>query len=350
MKRIKTPVWIALIIMILAPIAWAVTSHKSTESQPQSMAESAIVVNAEQVGQQDVPTMLQALGSLSAVQVVTISAEVDGRVAAIDFKNGQRVGKGMPIVQLDNEQAKAAYQTAVTALQLARTKYERSKQLLNTAISQQELDQLKAQVDTMSANVKSKLAGLNQKQVTAPFSGVLGAFRVNVGDYVQAGDPIVTLVSTDQLRVNYSIAESSLPELKTGQLVEVTVGAYPRKTFYGTVSFISPTVNKATRSVAVEALVPNKKNLLSPGMFVHVAQRISIQKNALVVPSQAVLADIKGYYVFRVEDDKALKTYITIGTRINGMVQVLSGLTNKDSVVTNGAQKLEDGSTIKVVQ
>lgn len=311
-------------------------------------ASKPIRVNDAKVAAADIPNSVNTLGSLSAVQVVTVSSESAGRVAQTHFKSGQQVAKSMPIVQLDNAQAEADYQSAVTALNLSRLKYQRSK-LVPTAISQQELANLKADVDREEADVKSKQAALNQKQIIAPFAGVLGAFKVQVGDYVKAGDSIVTLVNTRQLRADYQLPESELPKLKQGQLVKITTSAYPDKAFYGTVSFISPTVNKETRSIDMQALVPNDKKLLSPGMFVHVAQQISVAKNTPVIPEEAVLADVKGYYVYKVVGNKVAQTYIKVGVRVDDQAQVLSGLKIGDSVVTAGQQKLQDGSVIKIV-
>jgi len=353
MKRRKLT-WLVSGLVVISGIALipvCLSKAKASAKQKQSLkaqVHSAIVVNAEQIGTSSIPLSVPALGSLSAVQSVTVSAEVDGRVDKLFFKNGQQVGKNMPIVQLNNAKAQADYQSAVTALNLARQKYNRSKALLNTAISAQDLAQLKANVATEQAAVQSAQAALAQKEITAPFSGVLGEFKINVGDYVSAGTPIVSLVNTAQLRVDFNLAENHKPQLKQGQLVKVTSSAYPHKTFYGTVSFISPTIDQASRTVAVQALVPNPKNTLSPGMFVHVSEQVAQLKNVVVVPEQAVEADLKGYYVFRVMGNKVAQTYIKLGARNDGQVQVVSGLHKGDLVVTAGQQKLQDGSIVDI--
>lgn len=340
--------WLVFGLILLVSACFLLGSVHAGASKKPSVGPKPVIVNASKVGAANIPNSVNALGSLSAVQVVTVSSESDGRVAQIHFKSGQKVAKGMPIVQLDNAQVEADYQSAVTALNLSRLKYQRSK-LVPTAISQQELANLKANVDSEEADVKSKQAALNQKQIVGPFSGVLGAFKVQVGDYVKAGDAIVTLVNSQQLRADYQLPESELPKLKQGQLVKITTGAYVNKAFYGTVSFISPTVDKETRSIAVQALVPNNKNLLSPGMFVHVSQQISVTKNAPVVPEEAVLADVKGYYVYKVVEGKVVQTYIKVGVRVNNKAQILDGLKLGDVVVTAGQQKLQDGSVVKIV-
>ncbi|MCH9644673.1 MAG: efflux RND transporter periplasmic adaptor subunit [Gammaproteobacteria bacterium] len=323
-------------------------SSLAQASVGQQPAHKAIIVNVTKVGTETIPDTVPALGSLSAIRKVTISSEDDGRVSKINFSDGAEVSKDMPIIQLNNVEAQAAYQQAVTDYQLAQQKYNRSKQLLDQAISQQDLDALKADVATKQAAVQSAQAALSKKQVLAPFSGVLGAFQVQVGDFVHAGDPIVTLVNLNELHANYNIAENLLPKLKNNQLVKIKVSTYPDKTFYGTVNFISPTINQATRTVAIQATVPNKDNLLKPGMFVHAEQQIEVLKNAIVVPEQAILADVKGYYVYKVVGNKAAQVYIKVGTRLNGRAQVLSGLSVGDEIVTAGQQKLNDGSIISV--
>ncbi len=334
---------------VIAPVAWPLSSKKATLPESTVVAKP-IMVDVAKVQQSNIPITVSALGGLSAVQVVKLSSVASGRIAQIYFKDGQKVAKGMPIVQLDNAQAKANYESATTALQLARTKYQRSKQLLNTAISQQALDQLKAEVATDEAKVKSALASLNQQQVDAPFAGVLGAFSANVGDYVNAGDALVTLVNTKELRVNYSLPEHMLAQLRQGQLVSITTSAYPHKAFYGTVSFISPIIDPSTRTIAVQAMIPNAKNLLLPGMFVHVANHVGIKKKALLIPDQALSADVKGYYVYKVLGKQVQQVYVDVGSRRNGSVQIVKGLQPGNIVVTEGIQKLQDGSSVEFIQ
>lgn len=330
---------LALIATISQPIFAASTT---------APVAAPIVVNTTKPTVMDVPEWIQALGTLSAVNSVVLSSEVPGRIAKIYFKNGQAVGASMPVIQIDDAKDQATYDSFVAELDLSRHKYERANLLLNQAISAEELETLKANVAADEANVKNALVSLNQKEIQAPFAGILGAFNVQVGDYVTAGDPLVTLVDSSRLRVDFNIPQNLVSKLKLGQLVNISVDAYPRKTFYGTVSFIASIVNKDTRSIAVQALVPNPQNLLSSGMFVHVAEQISVTKNAIMVPQDAVLADITGYYVYIVHDNKVSKIYVKLGTHVGTMVQITSGLHPEDIIVSTGQQKLSDGSLITV--
>lgn len=337
---------VGLVGLIALVLCWPKSSEAGKAKQHHS---PVYPVQVTTVSQQNIPQTVSAIGSLSAPEVVTISAQADGRISAIHFKDGQQVGEGMPIVQMANTKAQADYNSAVAAWKVAQTKYDRSKLLVNEAISQQDLAKLQADLESDHAAVQTAQAVLNDTQITAPFSGVLGSFSVSPGDYIKAGDPIVNLVNTEQLQVNFSLPENLKPKLQQGQLVEVTSSAYPKKTFYGTVSYISPTVDPDTRTIAIKASLPNKDNLLSPGMFVHADEQTDQIKDALVIPDNAVEADLKGYYVYKLQGDRAVQTYITEGQHITGAVQVEQGLKKGDVIVTAGQQKIEDGSRVKVL-
>lgn len=329
------------VLLVYGAISNGQKKDNTSDNQP-------IVVEASKVQKSNIPQEVISLGSLKASKMVTISSEVDGRISKIYFANGDKVGANMPIIQLDDRRAQADYHAAVTALQLSRNKLNRAKLLLNEAISQQEYEQLKANVDSKESDLKIAQATLNQKQIKAPFAGILGAFQVQEGDYIKPGDALITLVKTQELEADYNIPEKNLPQLKKGQLIKLVVSAYPNKTFYGTVNFISPTVSDTTRMVSLHAAVDNKDNLLSPGMFIQVTQQVGISKNVIVVPESAVSADVKGYYVFKIINDQVSQTYITIGNRVGDLVQVIKGLNVGDSIVTAGQQKLQDGSYIKI--
>ena len=328
-------------------------SHSIAKNKPkhgqQAVSQAPILVNVATARLGSMPQQVSSLGNLEAIQSVTISAVADGRIQAINFKNGQDVSKGMPIVQLDNEQAEADYNSAVTALKLSRKNFERGKALVNVAISEQDIEKLEAEVAKNEAAVQSAQATLNQKEIVAPFSGVLGSFQVHEGDFVKAGAAIVALVDASQLLVDYSVPQALVAQIKKSQTVQVSSSAYPNKIFYGTVSYISPTVNQSTRTVSIQALLPNKDDRLKPGMFVHVLQQIAVNEKAVVVPLQAVQADIKGYHVFGVKDGRAQLIPVTLGARNAGLVEVVSGLKPGNVIVTAGQQKLDDGTLVRII-
>jgi len=309
-----------------------------------------IAVQTSPVQFSDVPVFIDALGSLTAEQAVTISSEVDGRIQHIYFTNGQQVGKNMPIIQLNNSVEQANYNIAVTALNLSRSVLARYKLLPPGTISKQDMAKQQAEIDSDQATVQLQQATLNQKTITAPFDGTLGDLQFQVGDFITSGTPIVTLSNNHNLLVNFSVQQSNSALLKSGQQVKFTVNAFPKKTFYGTVTFISPTVDTTTRTIAIQALFANKNDDLAPGMFTHVLQQVGTRKQAMLVPDSALSADIRGYYVYRDINNRAIKTYITTGTHLKSMVEVKKGLNKKDVIIVSGIQKLQDGSIVTVIQ
>lgn len=341
---------VALGVCLMLGAGVTVAADKNSKKDKDATVAAPVLVNVTNVTTEVVPNQVSALGTLVALKSVTISSEVDGRISKIFFKDGQQVAEGMPIIQLDNEQAKANYESAVTALNLSRKKYQRALAVSKLgAISQEDVDTLQAAVESNKAKVKSSLASLNEKEIMAPFNGVLGAFKVQAGDYVSSGDPLVDLVNSDQLKAEFSVPQNFKPELKLNQSVKITTSAYPNKSFNGTVTYISPSVDPATRSIAIQAVINNKQQELSPGMFVNVTQILSMKQNALVIPEQAVTASVQGYQVYKVVQDKAQLTDIEIGVRKDGMVEVLKGLAKGDTVVTAGQQKLQDGSSVTIL-
>jgi membrane fusion protein, multidrug efflux system len=340
---------------ILAAILGVVLWCNGMVAQAQSVHDHGAThysVNVGKVKVTNFPKYISALGSLSSVQAVTISPVVDGKISKIFYSNGQEVAKDAVMVQLDSLQEQAKVDKAQATYQSELQKYERYKQLesQNIAdISKQELDDQKANLATAKAELNEQQASLDEMSIEAPFAGTLGKFEFKAGDYVTAGDTVVKLVNTKQLLVNYNIPQNYLKDLKKGQTVNIKVKAYPDKVFYGTVNFVSPTIDESSRSLAVQALVGNPDGVLLPGMFVRVKQQIAEQKDVLTVPDQSVMADIKGYYVFTVDNGKASQAYITLGTREKGMAQVLSGLKEGDAIVTVGQEKLQDGSLISVL-
>ena len=340
-------VTVATLLLTAAGLVFAVKRH-TPKTHIDIAATNPVPVQVGAVTTKDIPQTVPALGSLSAVNIVTLSAQTDGRISAINFRNGQLVEKGMPVIALDDTQAQATFQEKKTAYELAKQKYEAYQKLQQFAVSVQQLRSLKADVATMKAQYNSAFAAVQQMKVVAPFTGVLGAFKVNQGDYITAGSPIVTLVNSAELRVDYNLPEVYLSKLKQGQLVSLVSSAYPKQIFYGTVTYISPTISQSTRTVAVQASVPNKKNKLSPGMFVQIKQRVGVLKNVVVVPEEAVLVDVKGNYVYLVKQNKVQKQYITIGQHTEADVQVTRGLSKGDAVVITGQQKLEDGTLVEI--
>lgn len=349
MKRLGLTLAATVCITAAISLPWA---YAAKDKQAQVAAKNVPVnVEVADVTHMNMPQHVFSVGSLVALQSVTISSEVDGRVKRIFFEDGQFVKKGSAVLQLDSDQAKADLVSAKTELTLSKATYQRYLSLFKEGgVSRQDLDQKRSDMESKSAAVKSAIATLQKKTLVAPFSGRLGAFAVTEGNYIKAGDQLVKLVNKRVLKVVYTLPENNVPNLVIGQPAQVTVGSFPGRVFDGAVSFIAPSVDVDTRTVSVQATIPNPDEKLSPGMFVHVSQIVSEAKNALVIPEEAIIAGLQGDTVYKVVDGKAIAVKIVVGPRRNGFAQIKSGLQQNDQVVIAGQQKLHDGSAVAIVQ
>lgn len=302
---------------------------------------------------------IQAVGSLSAVRGADLSTEAAGIVSDIHFKEGGDVKAGTLLVNLDASSEIARQQSLAAAAELAASTYARDKaQFAVKAISQQQLDASEAALRQAKANLAEQQALVDHKEIRAPFSGRLGARNVDVGQYVNAGTPIVTLQALDPIYVDFYLPQQSLGVVRVGQKVELSTDAFPGKQFAGKVSVIDPKVDVNTRNVRVRALVANPEKKLLPGMYASVDIESGAARNHITLPQTAVTYNPYGNIVYVVEDkgkdDKgkpklvARQIIVQTGETRGDQVAVLSGLKPGDTVVTAGQIKLRNGSPVTV--
>jgi membrane fusion protein, multidrug efflux system len=292
---------------------------------------------------------LEAVGSVEAVQQVVLAPEVPGRVLEIHFEAGARVQKGVSLVRLYDEPEVADHAQAMAAEEFARLQFDRSKELSPTgAESRLTLQQHTAQYDQARASVQQTAARLYQKTIRAPFAGQIGIRRVNVGQYVNAGDPIATLVSLDPLYVDFTLPQQDLSKLAVGGQVLIHSDAFPARSFEARINAIDPMVGSDTRNVSIQAKLSNPGELLRPGMYVTAAVQLPPRPNAIVVPSTAVNPSASGDTVFVVRQGKAELTPVTTGAHVGTRVVVERGLADADVVIADGQLRVQPGAPVNV--
>jgi membrane fusion protein (multidrug efflux system) len=305
------------------------------------VAVVAVPVRSEQISFE-----LEALGTTRANESVEITSKVVNQVTAVRFAEGQQVAKGAVLVELDSEQVRADLAAAEAALAESRSQYERSRELYTTRIlSDSQLEQIEATFKANEARVASARARVSDTVIRAPFAGRVGLRRVSVGSLISPGTVITTLDDTTTIKLDFTIPETFFPVVKPGLEIAARSVAYPEASFAGKVSSVDSRVDPATRSVTVRALLPNPQGLLKPGMFL--TTRLSRGAiDALLVPEQALVPEGGEMFVFVAKDGVAEKRRVQIGQRRIGDVQVVEGLASGELVVTEGTQKLRDGSSV----
>ena len=357
----------ALGVMLVLGIAlaagggyWLGTQRIGTPTQANAPAPAAtgvassgaaVTVEATKVAFMALPQTITAVGSLRSDESVTLRPEVAGRIATIQFQEGQRVTKGAVLVRLDPAINDAEVQQARANLKLAQSKYDRAVDLAKSNfISGQARDEAENNLRVAEAALQLTVAKREKMELRAPFAGIIGLRVVSVGDYVKEGADMVNLESIDPLKVDFRVPEIYMQQVQVGQSLTVSLDAMPERRFEGKVYAVNPLVDAAGRSIVIRALVRNPDTSLRPGMFTRVALITRNAKNALVIPEQAIVPQGDEQYVFRVVDGKAARTKVELGQRRDAKVEVLKGLGPNDTVVVAGQLKLREGTSVAIAQ
>lgn len=302
-------------------------------------------VEAQIVKAETLERTVQVVGSLSADETVTISPEVSGRIAEILFREGQVVEAGKPLFKLDDSIQRAELKQAEASRGLSEVEYKRANELLNNnAGSVNTRDSALAKLRIDQAGVALAQERLGKMTLNAPFKGLIGLREVSTGEYVTPGQPLVSLVSVDPMRVEFRVPEIYLTGLAVGQSVDVVLDSIPGEQFSGTVFAVSPEVDVNGRSVKVVASLPNDSGKLRPGLFARVSLRLETIKDALMLQEEALVPQGNAQLVYVLEEGKVAIRPVTTGIRERGRVQILEGVKAGDIVVTAGQMKLRPGA------
>ncbi|HWB47890.1 MAG TPA: efflux RND transporter periplasmic adaptor subunit [Stellaceae bacterium] len=307
-----------------------------------------------------VPRYASGVGSLAAVHQVTITPEVGGRVTEIDFESGAAVKAGAKILQINDAPDRGDLANYQAQERWAQVSLQRAQALAARQYGPQtDVDSATNQLGQAQAMIQKTQAIIAQKDIRAPFGGRLGVRQVEVGQYLNPGAPIVTLTDLATLYVNFTLPSQLAPKIAVGQKVEVTNDAYPGRKFTATITTIEPQIAASTRTINVQATMPNPDQALMPGMFVNAAVVLPKDAPAVVVPETAVDYTLYGdsVYVLRADgpvgaDGKpaliAHRIAVKTGQRWDDKVAVLSGIKPGDQVVAAGQIKVQDGAAVAV--
>jgi membrane fusion protein, multidrug efflux system len=301
---------------------------------------------------------ISAVGSLSAVRGVDVASEVSGLVSLVHFKSGDHVKPGQSLVQLNAEPDVAQLHSLEAAVELAAVILERdNKQLDAQAVSQATLDTDEADLKSKRALVAQQTGVVEKKTIRAPFGGKLGITAVNPGQYIDAGEKIVTLQDLDRIYVDFFLPQQNLSVISLDQKVTIVSDAYPDRTFEGKITSINPKVDPSTRNVQVQATIRNDKHELYPGMYAAATVLAGDVKNYLTLPRTAVSFNPYGETVYIVQEAKgqdgkavltAKETFVTVGSSRGDQIAILKGVKEGDTVVTSGQLKLKSGAAVVV--
>ncbi len=343
-KKKKSPVLWILLIIIIGLVAFTAFTlfqrfqmYAAMMTPPEAGPTSVIVTVVEPVVFAD---RIEAVGTAEADESTTISAAETEIIEKVMFEDGQFVKEGDLLVQLKDSEESATYSEALKA-------YNRYKALAeNNAGSIARRDEAKALMQVAWARVADR-------KIKAPFDGILGMREVSNGDLISPGTVITTIDDIDPMKVEFSVPEIHISRLIPGASIEARTEAYPGKIFEGTVKTVNPRVDAVTRSIRVKAEVANPDSMLRPGLLMNV-EIVQNSRTSLAVPEESVMSGAQGKTVIKITQDGdnmvGTPTPVTIGTRRAGYVEITSGLTLGDKVITEGVLKAQPGAPLAIAE
>jgi membrane fusion protein (multidrug efflux system) len=347
--KIKTLVYSLLIIGLIGLIGYRITKNSDAKGpKDKGKEEQPITVSGSVVRLQTFDNNLSLSGSIEANEQVEIRSEVSGIVKNIYFQEGSNVAKGQVLFKVNDIELKAQLAQAKTKESLASENERRAKLLLQKeAISQEEYDVARA--DHQSAKAQSQLiqAQIEKTSVRAPFSGKIGLRSISPGTYITPSLLVAKLVNSGQLKITFSIPEKYASQVKKNATISFKVSGSDQS-YSAKVYAIEPEVEIATRTLKVRALANNSQGKLFPGTFADVELPLDIIKDAVVIPTEAIIPVQNGKKVFIANKGMAKEVMVVTATRTDASILVLSGLKAGDTVLTSGVMSLKDESPIIV--
>jgi len=338
--HVSNPICFLLFMLLFVPCS---VQAQDTAGKPGVVVEQAKVM--------PFPLSAEALGNARANEAINVRPEITAAITAIEFEEGQSVGKGEVLVRLESSEPLADLAAARAALVDSESQYRRSNELYQTrVVSESELEQLEARRDADTAAVNAAQARLNQTVIRAPFAGQLGLRRVSLGSIVSPSTVITTLDDTSKIKLDFDVPEVFMSRLQTGLTVAARSAAWPDMAFTGQVTTVDTRVDPVSRTVTVRALLPNYDGKLRPGMFLTVTL-IKDDVQALMIPEQAIVPERSKQFVFVVGEGNVVeRREVRTGRRRPGEVEISDGLVEGEQVITEGGQKVRPGSVVTFVE
>jgi membrane fusion protein, multidrug efflux system len=347
---------VALVLLVAgALVGIKALQIKTLAAAAKSFAPPPEAVAVATVHQEQWQGTLTAIGSITAVQGVTITPEIAGIVAEISFESGAVVAKGDLMVRLDTSSEEAQLRAIEAQLDLARLNLEREKSLRKqNMVSQADLDTADATMKQTQANADTIRATIAKKTIRAPFAGRLGIRQVNLGQFVDVGKPIVWLQTVNPVYADFALPQQEMAQLTNGLPARLQIDAYPDRPFKGVLTAVNPGLDQVTRSVGLRATFENPDQLLRPGMFVRVELLLPEHQDVLVVPATSVQRAPSGDSVYVVEADgaegkgglKVRQQLVKLGQERGDFISIQTGLNKGDRVVSAGQFKLRAGMAV----
>lgn len=352
MLRSKTVIFIVVLVIILVLIKLLFL----TKDQPaaasgapgKGAANKKVNVNGILVSKSDLEEGLFAIGTVLANEEAELRPEISGKIINIFFKEGSRVQKGDLLVKLNDADYRAQLNKLESSLRLLNEKASRQTKLFElNGISRQEYDESLNQVDALKSDLQYIRAQIEKTEIRAPFSGQIGLKNISEGSYASVNFLIATMQQLNPVKIDFAIPEKYIDQVKSGKIITFTLEG-DSTIHTAKVYAIEPKVESATRTLKMRALADNSENKIIPGSFARIKFSLNRTGQAILIPTQAIIPVLKGKKVMVAYNGMAISRNIITGIRKNNEIEVISGISPGDTVITSGIMSLRDSMHVTV--
>jgi RND family efflux transporter MFP subunit len=359
MKRL----FYVFLCLITAGSLLSFTACKKKETK--SGEEKVFNVQVKDIVKKPLKPFIESIGTLNPFEEVTISAEVEGVLRSVKVEEGTQVSKGMLLAAIDDsdyslevKRAEAALRQAEATLENTKLEFKRKDALhKEELVTKQQYDDVvtrlsltEAEVERAKASLAIARLKLSKTKITSPLAGVVKEKRVSAGDFVKNGTSLLVIIQSNPIKLRFTVPEKDVGRLKMNQEVILKVDGFPGSEFKGKVNIIFPNVEEKTRTLQVEALVPNNNGILKPGLFAKVILYTSGERDTIVVPVTALLYEAEKVKVFIIEGDRAKEREVKLGSKYGELMEIIDGVKEGEKIVAIGQQNLSEGAKVSVQQ
>ncbi|MFA6336177.1 MAG: efflux RND transporter periplasmic adaptor subunit [Bacteroidales bacterium] len=348
----KKTIIIVVVLTILVFIIFRLsTNYKKINSSKDVSTELAYVsVNVSPVLKMSINDSLQLTGYMEAYSEIDIAAQAQGIITSLNAALGQEKSKGSIIATIDDKLKKLAVQTAGISVSKLKKDLERNNNLYKGGtITEQQLNEAQNLYDNAEIQLEQAEKQLSDATIKSPISGVITKKQVEEGEYINIGNPIVTIVDISRLKIKLNVSETNVYQLKLNDKTTITTDVYPGVSFEGNISFIS-SQGDDSHNYPVEIVIPNNsKYPLKSGTFANVMIKLPVAGEAFYIPRESLLGSITDAEVYVAENNKAILKKIVVGSGNDNYLKVISGLKEGDKVIVNGQINLSENKAIKIV-
>jgi membrane fusion protein (multidrug efflux system) len=344
----KKGLWLLAVMLCLGVVAW--WSQVAPQQIIAEKSRPAVPVTVSETQLRNFQDEASALGTLQAWESVDISASVSQIVTAIGFEDGQQVEKGDILALLKQDAEQASLRELQASLQDARREVRRLENLARkNQVAQTELDKARTQEEISRHQIEEVEARIADRTIIAPFSGVLGLRQISQGALVTPGQRLTTLDDTSRMRLEFSVPATLLAFLRVGQQVLARAPAFEQE-FTGSIAAIDSRIDPVARAISARAILENPQSMLRPGLLMEVTIK-GAPRQALLIPEESLESRAMQHYVWKIQEEQAVRTQVDIGARVPGWVEITAGLQPGDEVVRDGVGRLRgDRATVSRVE